>query len=363
MSPAQFLAWLFDWQHVAPGTQQHGERGLAAVLEQLQGFEAPASAWERDILPRRVSGYAPADLDRLCMSGIVGWGRVSPHRATLDAPSGTTSSSTGDGVGRDGRAGRGARRRIVPTSAAPLTFFVREQAGWMGTHTRTSRDEMPPVLSANARDVFTCLKDGGALFFPDIQRRTRLVAAELEAALWELVAAGLVTADGFDAMRALVDPRRRSGRGSHRRPGVSGGRWSVLSAVDPGADRADVADAAAWMLLRRYGVVFRELLARESNVPPWREVLVRLRRLEDRGEIRGGRFVDGFVGEQFALPAAVESLRAQRHRAPSAVPITLSAADPLNLAGIIVPGDRVPAISGRSVTYQGGAAAAAAVPA
>jgi ATP-dependent Lhr-like helicase len=177
----------------------------------------------------------------------------------------------------------------------------------------------------------------------------------VEAALWELVAAGLVTADGFDNLRSLIDPRRRAGRGDgrHARPRQGAGRWALLPAGEEG-DRAQAVQAVAWMLLRRYGVVFRELLARESNVPAWREILVSLRRMEDRGEVRGGRFVTGFVGEQYALPEAVDLLRAHRHRPATGQLVTVSAADPLNLVGILVPGPRVPALSGRSLTYRDG---------
>jgi ATP-dependent Lhr-like helicase len=166
-----------------------------------------------------------------------------------------------------------------------------------------------------------------------------------------------VTADGFDNLRALIDPKRRAGQGSGRstRPRHSSGRWALLHA-DVAAERNRAVEAACWMLLRRYGIVIRDLLARESNLPPWRELLMAFRRLEDRGEIRGGRFVDGFLGEQFALPVAVESVRSTRGLPLSGETLTLSAADPLNLIGILVPGERVAAISGRTVSYRDGIA-------
>ena len=181
--------------------------------------------------------------------------------------------------------------------------------------------------------------------------------SEVETALWELVAAGLVTADGFDNLRSLIDPKRRSGHGSGRsaRPRHSSGRWSLLYGADA-PERTQQVEAACWMLLRRYGIVFRDLLAREAIVPKWRDLLMAFRRLEDRGEVRGGRFVSGFLGEQFALPVAVESVRAMRKQDPTGEVITLSAADPLNLVGIIVPGERVPAISGRTVSFRDGVA-------
>ncbi len=170
-----------------------------------------------------------------------------------------------------------------------------------------------------------------------------------------MVAGGLVTADGFDNLRSLIDPKRRSGQGSGRtaRPRHSSGRWALLYA-DHAAERPRALEATCWMLLKRYGIVFRDVLARETNLPTWRELLIAFRRLEDRGEIRGGRFVDGFLGEQFALPVAVESVRAMRKLPPSGETITISAADPLNLVGILVPGERVPAISGKTVQFRDG---------
>jgi ATP-dependent Lhr-like helicase len=215
-------------------------------------------------------------------------------------------------------------------------------------------------LSNVAQVVVEFLRQRGASFFADIVRATGKLKAEIETALWELVAAGLVTADGFDNLRALIDPKRRAGQGSGRstRPRHSSGRWALLHA-DVAAERPRAIEAACWMLLRRYGIVIRDLLARESNLPPWRELLMGFRRLEDRGEIRGGRFVDGFLGEQFALPVAVESVRAMRSLPLSGDTMMLSAADPLNLIGILVPGERVPAISGRTVTYRDGVAVSA----
>jgi ATP-dependent Lhr-like helicase len=186
-------------------------------------------------------------------------------------------------------------------------------------------------------------------------RGTGKLKSEVEAALWELVAAGLLTADGFDNLRALIDPKRRSGQGTGRtsRPRHSAGRWCLLFSGET-QDHARALEATCWMILRRYGIVFRELLTRETNLPKWRELLITLRRREDRGEIRGGRFVSGFLGEQFALSIAVDSLRAMRNQPPSGERISISAADPLNLVGIVVPGDRVPANSGQVVAFRDG---------
>jgi ATP-dependent helicase Lhr and Lhr-like helicase len=360
VTAAEFMRWLLRWQHVAPGTQLLGEHGTIEVLRQLQGFEAPANAWERQILARRIANYDPKVLDQLCLSGVVGWGRLSPHPATLEAQA------------------AGTNRRVVPTSVAPIAFFIREEADWMipthvaasrGTNGQTThdavRDNLPRALSANAREALSYLTQHGASFFADLVRGTGKLKSEIENALWELVTAGLITADGFDNIRALIDPKRRSGHGSghHARPRHSTGRWSLLyGPASPGGntheDRAKILEATCWVLLKRYGIVFREVLAREANVPRWRELLITLRRLEDRGEVRGGRFVSGFIGEQFALPIAVDSLRAIRKTQVHSETVTLAAPDPLNLVGIILPGERVPAVSGKHVTLRDGVPAA-----
>jgi len=248
---------------------------------------------------------------------------------------------------------------VIPTSVAPITFFVREDADWMTPRHPGAEPGVSSGLSHGAQGVLDFLRQRGASFFADVVRGTGKLKAEIETALWELVAAGLVTADGFDNLRSLIDPKRRAGQGSGRttRPRHNAGRWALLHA-DEVVERPRAVEAACWMLLRRYGIVIRDVLVREANLPPWRELLMAFRRLEDRGEIRGGRFVDGFLGEQFALPVAVESVRALRKLDSAQGTITLSAADPLNLVGILVPGDRVPAISGNSVTFRDGVAVA-----
>jgi ATP-dependent Lhr-like helicase len=283
-------------------------------------------------------------------------------------------------------------RRVIPTSVAPITFFVRDDADWMALIQSPARAAAHDnALSPIARQVLEYLLQRGASFFADIVRGTSILKSEVETGLWELVAAGLVTADGFDNLRSLIDPKRRAGQGHGRsaRPRHSTGRWSLLclspeqqspvagrQSPEKGredaelaigdrrpasASRARAVESACWMLLRRYGVVLRELLARETVEAKWRELLMCFRRLEDRGEVRAGRFVSGFLGEQFALPVAVESLRAERKRptaeaAGYAETITLSAADPLNLVGIVVPGERVASISGNLVSFREGIA-------
>ena len=340
VNAAQFMRWLLRWQHLTPETKLLGERGTLEALQQLQGYEAPANAWERQILARRVANYDPKVLDQLCLTGAVGWGRLSPHPASLSENASTI-------------------RRVVPTSVAPLTFFIREDADWMISQ-HAGEQENSVGLSPTAREVLTHLRQRGASFFADIVRGTGKIKAEVETALWELVTAGMITADGFDNIRALIDPKRRAGqgRGHNTRPRQSAGRWSLLYAGEA-AERSRMAESTCWMLLRRYGVVFREMVVREPIVPRWRELLIAFRRLEDQGQIRGGRFVSGFLGEQFALRVAVESLRASSKQTGMREVVTIAASDPLNLVGIIVPGDRVPSNSGRTVTFMNGIAAGA----
>jgi len=352
VTAAQFVRWLLRWQHLTPETRLLGERGTLEALQQLQGFEAPANSWEQQILARRIANYDPNVLDRLCLTGAVGWGRLSPHPATLGEHN-------------------GAIRRVVPTSVAPLTFFIREDADWMSS--RHPADAAPKAgtedsaatasLSHAAREILAHLRQRGASFFADIVRATGKIKAESETALWELVTAGLITADGFDNIRALIDPKRRAGhgKGHNARPRHSAGRWSLLHTSES-LDRSRVIESICWTLLKRYGVVFREMLARETITPRWREILIALRRLEDQGEIRGGRFVSGFLGEQFALPVAVESLRASARQPASGEAVTIAAADPLNLVGVLIPGDRVSSSSGKTITLVDGVAAAPADP-
>ena len=399
VTASQFMNWLLRWQHIAPGSQVRGEHGTLEVIRQLQGFEIPANTWERFVLARRISDYDPAYVDQLCLAGVVGWGRLSPHPAALDASNGSGGNSASSAIGADGElleAVAPRQRRVIPTRVAPIAFFVREESDWMKAHPShgssnapSSGDDSPmSYLSPVARALFELMKQRGALFFPDMVRATGRLKAEVETGLWELVAVGLVTADGFENLRALVAPKNSANSGSGttgskmfgagmsasgafgtsglrmaktRRPRHAAGRWSLLhmdgaehGKPKTGTERDQSVESCCWMLLRRYGVVFRDLLARETNLPRWRELQIAFRRLEDRGEIRGGRFVDGFVGEQFALPIAVESLRANRKLPMNGERTVIAAADPLNLVGIIVPGERIPAISGRSVTFRDG---------
>ena len=349
VTPAVYMQWLMRWQRVAPRSQLSGEAGVLEALRQLEGFEAPAIEWERTLLPQRVAGYDPRWLDVLCMEGVVGWGRISPHPAF--------STHDGDFA---------APKRVVPTSMAPITFFLREDALWMDRCLAERAIPEPALLaclSELARQVRAHLAQYGAVFAGDLVRGLGVPAEQVNRGLWELVAAGLVTADGFDSLRVLIDPRRKAMfQGGLKRPRNTVGRWSLLNpaiglveSVGAQAERREAElESACWMLLRRYGVVFRDVLERETTIPRWRELQGMFRRLEARGSVRGGRFLSGFGGEQFAVPEAVASLRETRlHTIDEA--ITVAAADPLNLAGVVVPGERPAAVPGKTVTFLAGA--------
>lgn len=335
---AEFITWLQTWQHVAPQTQLQGEEGVLEVIKQLQGFEIPANAWESKVLSKRILNYDPDTLDRLCLSGVIGWGRFSPHNA----------------FSNEIHEQQLENKRIIPTSVTPITFFVRDDARWISKHTTIEEDSDLAFLSHIARKIYFHLKQKGASFFTDIVRGVNHLKSEVENGLWELVSAGLITADGFDNLRSLIDVNRRLGKIGRRLARSPTGRWSLLHQDQP-AEGNEYLEAICWMLLKRYGVVFRDLLAREKLIPRWRDILITLRRLEDRGEIRSGRFVDGFQGEQFALPYAVESLRISRKKNPDNQIITLSAVDPLNLVGIILPGSRISLYSKKKLYFCNGA--------
>jgi ATP-dependent Lhr-like helicase len=359
-SAADFMRFLFTWQHADPGARLDGPRGLLEVLAQLQGYEAPAISWERDILPARVAGYQPAWLDELCLSGQVAWARLVP-------PSPATAE--------DGR----ERPRSGPVRNSPVAFFLRQDAEtW--TALAPASHVSGEGLSSDAWAVATALRLRGASFIQDLAGRTGLLLSQIERALGELVALGLVTSDSFSGLRALISPlarrpRRARPRGGRPSRGVSShvaGRWSLVreawgdgpgspaqgetaaSPADGERLREESVERLARQLLARYGVVVRRMLDREPLLPPWRELLRVLRRLEMRGEIRGGRFLQGAAGEQFALPEAVDLLRSVRRREPGPEMLTLSGGDPLNLTGLVTPGARVPAVPYNRVAYRAG---------
>ena len=328
---ALFLRFLFRWQHVDPRSRLQGDGGLLEVIDQLQGYETAAGAWEEELLPARLAHYDPLMLDRLCFGGEVVWGRFARRKSSAN----------------------GAVARTALSRTGPLSLGLREDLPWL-LDRRTSDGE---ALSGAAREVLACLEERGASFLPDILAGVARLPSEVEDALWQLVAAGRVTADGFGALRGLISgvnrrvrrnrPRLRARPRRHARSS----RWALLESPEPAGD---VLEERAYQLLRRYGVVTPELLLRETMAPPWRTLLPVLRRAEARGEIRGGRFVAGLVGEQFALPEAVEALRRERRTEASGALTTISACDPLNLAGILTPGPRVPATPGNRVVVRDG---------
>jgi ATP-dependent Lhr-like helicase len=516
VSSAALLRFLLRWQRVTRATQLIGAEGLARVIEQLQGFETAAGAWEREVLPARLHGYDPSWLDQLCLAGHVVWCRLSPRRFAAEAelgdereeirgpgepdapPAAAAASPVAAGraarrgppappaaaaydraeagaeaarlagAGRDaiaaaaraaiagtvppaeaeaiaalvtasavlkrpdrtsaprwpadapGRAGRSlgdeaerARRpaaldgagptaahprggsapalarasRTAPSRSTPLALMLRRDLTWLRAAAATARPDAP-ALGPAAALVRDHLASSGASFLADLVAGVALQPDEIEDALWELVGASAATADGFASLRVLVDRRRGEVRSlfdrargggpiapaapvrkwddairkarlrDRERPGhavralpTAAGRWSLLPAPAPAA--VDY-EASARQLLHRYGVVLRDVLARETSLPPWRDLLVALRRLEARGEIRGGRFVSGLVGEQFALPEALDELRAARHPGPAAEVVRVAATDPLNLVGALTPGPRVPAVVGNAVLYVDG---------
>jgi ATP-dependent Lhr-like helicase len=323
VSKTDFMRFLFRWQHVLPATRLHGRDGVRATVAQLEGLELPGPAWERDVLPTRIERYDPADLEQLCLSGEVAWGRLAVASPVAD----------------ESKPQPRRRRRRVVTRSAPLALFLREE---MGALLEPLPDDVAwrDDLSAAALEVLEHLESRGASFLADIARVLGRLPTQVEDALWELVASGLVTGDGIAGLRTLLLPDDKRKVSRHGRPPTTRqitdahrevrrphlralprnvrrlmpvGRWSLLRTVDAGSlDRAEAVTATALRLLSRWGVVFREIATRERFAFPWRALLHELRRLEACGEVRGGRFIDGFVGEQFALPNAVETLRRVR---------------------------------------------------
>ncbi len=337
--PAQdFMRFLFQHHGVTPETRRRGRDGLHAVLMTLDGASAPASAWESEILPARVAGFDHGDVDGLCLSGDVVW-RCRPHALR----------------------GAGEKSGGTLQRATALTFLDPDTAAWWPSSSSASSSAEP--LSSKATAVREVLQRRGASFFRDLQKETKQLPSELEQSIQELIGRGDVIADGFAAVRALVRPakeKERMRRAQRARP-VFGSGFDVagrFSLIDPAGvvaiDDEAKAERVARLWLRRWGVVFRRLVERDPVAPPWRDVLLALRRMEVRGEVRGGRFVTGFSGEQFALPEAVSALRAMRKRARDKERIVLSAADPLNLTGVILPGTRIPALAGHRLMFEDG---------
>ncbi|HTZ35882.1 MAG TPA: DEAD/DEAH box helicase [Stellaceae bacterium] len=332
-----FLRFLFEWQRVAPDARMEGPDALAAIVGQLEGFEAAAGAWESEILPARLRDYDPAWLDDLCLSGRIAWARLKPR-----------SPRPEDGG-----------RSVAPVRSTPIALLARRHAAFWALLSPAPDDSAPGPIARRVADV---IRRDGASFFDELADGAGLLRPQVEEALAELVALGVVTSDSFAGLRALLAP---SGSGSQRRRRSisfameNAGRWALARRPrppeNPAKGAAEAAEHLARTLLRRYGVVFWRLIEREAAwLPPWRDLLRIYRRLEARGEIRGGRFVAGFAGEQFALPEAVGLLREVRRKPNTGALVSLSGADPLNLVGILTPGPRLAVLTVNRVLYRDG---------
>jgi ATP-dependent Lhr-like helicase len=328
VSPAEYIRFLFKWQHVDPTDRLRGIDGLREAIATLDGCELASASWERTVLPARVEGYESSMLDLVCLAGEVGWARLSPPPADLTDPP-----------------------RLAP--ATPIALFLREHAPLWHLLASTPPREAETRLPPDARRVLDELRTRGASFSNDLRARCRLDADAARSAIGALVASGLAASDGFSGLRALI----RSAHGAlgpRDRRASFAGRWTALGNPASPESRETAVEAQAWAYLRRYGIVFRRVLARETIAAPWRELARVYRRLEARGEIRGGRFVSGMSGEQFALPRAVERLREVRRTQHDGRLLTISTADPLNLVGIVTAGDRVRAATRNRLVYRDG---------
>lgn len=341
-----FQRFLLDYHGVNTTEPRTGVNGLYEVISQLQGLDLPAVTWERDLLPARLSDYQPGWVDELCLAGEVGWGRLYPPTADPEKPRST-------GV----------------TRVVPIALFLRGDLPWLMA---VDTDATPEVLRGLADEIREHLTKDGALFATDLLACTRMLPTHLEESLGELIARGLVTADSFVGLRSLIAERkditgravRSEPKGLLRRRTLNGvaGRWSLWRRTRESfttEDRTERLQSWAWQLIRRWGVVFRDLLTVEDGAPKWWELVPVFRRLEARGELRGGRFITGVAGEQFALESTVQQLRRFRDPSPTPITIAIAAADPLNLVGILTDQPRVPACASNRVAYREGVAVAA----
>jgi ATP-dependent Lhr-like helicase len=333
-----FLRFLLAWQHVTPDSRMEGPGALEALIEQLEGFEAPAGAWESEILPTRLTKYSPAWLDERCLAGRVAWTRLRPCNARINSNA----------------------RRPGPIRSTPITLLARKNLQLWAS---ISGKPVPIDPGSCAQTIADYIQQHGASFFDEMVAGTGLLRCQVEDGLAELVALGMVNSDSFGGLRALLVPseQRRPIAGARRRRRTAtfgmedSGRWALARRLHAPQNDAGAVEHVARNLLGRYGVVFWRLLEREAAwLPPWRDLLRTYRKLESRGEIRGGRFVAGFTGEQFALPEAVGTLRETRRKQGSGTLISVSGADPLNLVGILTPGPRLPSLTGNRLLYRDG---------
>jgi ATP-dependent Lhr-like helicase len=325
VSPAAFMNFLVHWHALDDAGSD-----LDQALSMLQGWSAPAAIWEYALLAARCGDYSPEQLDQRFLSGQLAWFRP----VAVSEPSCTIVSAT------------------------PLAIVPRvDVAQWL-----QRMPDSEAVQDSSGEKVRSLLQNNGAMFTSDLEQHSGLLRPQLEQALKTLVAAGAITADAFSPVRWLLRPEaqklRRSRKAKHHAVNLPVGRWSLPcsgisndQATGNGQQRLAV---ICHSLLRRYGVVFRAVIQRETLLPPWRELLHYLRRMEDRGEVRGGRFVDGFSGEQFALPEALGLLRQPGGGDGSPEFAVISACDPLNLGGLIVPGAKTPAVPGNRILLENG---------
>ncbi len=341
-SAQDFMRFLLRWQHLTPNSKLNGKAGVRQAVARLQGYEAAGSGWEPELLAARVKDYRPSWLDELCLAGEISWARLTPRKTSGNGSGATTSRVT------------------------PISLTLRSALPMLLASVRGVEGESGPTPRAGAAaEIHELLSNRGALFFDEVVSGTRRLRSDVERGMRDLIARGLVTADGFQGLRQLFGRGAHSGRrrsqgsaftsaGGLQNAGPSG-RWSLVQSPQPeDADRDDFLEAVAGVLLQRYGVLFRDLNSRESISLPWRDILRALRRLEARGLVRGGRFVSGFAGEQYALPEAVDALRLVRRTEKSEESVWVSALDAANLVGIVVAGTKVPAVPGKGILYIDG---------
>jgi ATP-dependent Lhr-like helicase len=340
VSAQDYMRFLLRWQHLTPDSKLSGKMGVRQAIARLEGFEAAASAWERDLLASRLNDYRPSWLDELCLAGEVAWARLTPRKVTSSSTSATATRLT------------------------PVSLVLRPDLQSLLSGVRGAAGETGGPRAGAAAEIIELLRQRGALFFDEIVNGTRRLRSDVERGLRELIAWGLVTSDGFQGLRQLAGRTSPSGRRREQTSNYTAGgffagsgpagRWALVPATVAVDDQDELSEATARILLHRYGVVFRDLYPRESFTVPWRDVLRALRRLEARGIVRGGRFVSGFNGEQYALPEAVDSLRWVRRQERNGERVWVSATDPVNVVGVVVPGERVAAQPSNGVLFVDG---------
>lgn len=352
VSAAAYMRFLFAWQRVDPDYRVRSDTGLLAVLRALDAVELPASAWDDAVLPARVDGYDPHDLDALCQSGLIGWGRLSAATEDTTDDANRPSLLAADSLCAGRTDTTGNRHKLQLTRASGVALYLADNVD----HWRVLNAPGEPALTEAAKAVEAYLTKHGASFAAAIGRACALLPTQLEQALGELVATGRASSDNFSGLRDLVaDAQTKAKRARAVNVFDRAGRWSLITRHhEPATELARLAavEAQARTVLARYGVVAKRTLERETLLAPWRDIVRVLRRMEARGEVRGGYFVTGISGEQYALPEALGLLRRHREPPETAVYVALSAADPLNFTGSIIPGERVPGVASHRILFR-----------